>query len=797
MPRPGPLEAADPRNIGPYRLTGRIGRGGQGIVYLATDESGAEVAIKYFTGRTAADESMRRRFRGEIEAVRRVAPFCTARVLDAGIENDHPYIVSEYVDGVCLQDYVRNEGPRSGGALDRIAVGTATALAAIHHAGVIHRDFKPQNVLLGVDGLRVIDFGIARLLEQAAATTSQIIVGTPAYMAPEQIAGETITPAADMFGWGATIAYAATGRAAFGAESYPAVLGRILYGKPDLDGLTGVLRDLVTACLGKDPAARPTADDVLRTLRSGASHGHATAWPIASSADADHADAREPAAVSAGEGADHDGSAAVAGDGAAPSGGHASAPASPSRPDAITSRPENATSLEQDEPGESPAPRPGAGALRAGADARLLQAEGGETPDLRSAQAAPTHKNGWHSAPSDPVPGPREHAGVSAPGQRIGSGEARPGHGDPDRDADAHTGETFPGRRSGLDSLKTAPGRRSGPGVPDAPARRRSGLDLSEIAFGQGPGAESAEIAAARRSGSAPDAALGHASGLIAPEAVPGRPSGPGAPEPIPGADSPETATGRRSANRPVSRPSDPPTGDAVRRRVYAAVAAGAAVLASLAAAIYAMWPAASTAPGTTAPGATVTSSPAVPQQPGRETPPAGTKTQPGRPPVVVTGTTAPSQPAPTPPPSAEPGTPPSATPETSPTAAPETPPPTPEATPTPSPSPPEEKPTFAGEWAGTVRRPGRRFAFPVKISLTEAAVQGTDTGAMTWAKQCAARLTRASATDEQITFTLDQVRGRGCRGGTLVMSGLAGDQATAALVSTNGVTRATGPVRR
>ncbi|MBB6476028.1 serine/threonine protein kinase [Sphaerisporangium rubeum] len=211
------------------------------------------------------DERARRRFAGEVEAVRRVAPFCTAQVLDADLYGDRPYIVSEYVEGVSLQRHVTNEGPRSGGAMERIAVGTATALAAIHGAGVVHRDFKPGNVLLGMDGPRVIDFGISRLMD-TATTTGRLAVGTPAYISPEALRGERAGSAADMFGWALTVAFTASGRHAYAADTLEAVFGRILFGEPDLDPLSGPLRALVEECLRPDPDDRPTAEEVLRYL---------------------------------------------------------------------------------------------------------------------------------------------------------------------------------------------------------------------------------------------------------------------------------------------------------------------------------------------------------------------------------------------------------------------------------------------------------------------------------------------------------------------------------------------------
>ncbi|MEN3535457.1 protein kinase [Microbispora sp. ZYX-F-249] len=267
MPDASPLRPEDPRHLGDYRLTGRLGVGGQGVVFLgaagAAGASGGPVAVKLLHARLD-DASARRAFAREIEAVRRVAPFCTAQVLDADLDGDRPYIVSEYVDGPSLREHVRAAGPRTGGDLDRIAVGTATALAAIHRAGVVHRDFKPGNVLLGSDGLRVVDFGISRLADATATTGDP--VGTPAYIAPEQLQGRPAGPAADMFCWALTLVYAASGRQAYTGETHAAVMARILYGAPDLGPLTGLLKDLVVACLAAEPADRPDAGQVLSAL---------------------------------------------------------------------------------------------------------------------------------------------------------------------------------------------------------------------------------------------------------------------------------------------------------------------------------------------------------------------------------------------------------------------------------------------------------------------------------------------------------------------------------------------------
>ncbi|GIH95525.1 serine/threonine-protein kinase [Planobispora siamensis] len=256
MPDPSPPGTGDPAEIGGYRLAGILGEGGQGVVHLGRSAAGGKVAIKLLHARMADDPGVRRRFLREAELTRRVAAFCTAQVVATGVAGDRPYLISEYVPGPSLRELVAEDGPRTGGGLDRLAITTLTALAAVHRAGVVHRDFKPSNVIMGPEGPVVVGFGIARLLEHT--TTRSELVGSPAYMSPEQLDGQEAGAASDVFAWAATMVYAATGRPAFPGTTPAAVMGAVLNREPDLAGVPDRLRPLLAACLAKNPAARPT-----------------------------------------------------------------------------------------------------------------------------------------------------------------------------------------------------------------------------------------------------------------------------------------------------------------------------------------------------------------------------------------------------------------------------------------------------------------------------------------------------------------------------------------------------------
>jgi serine/threonine protein kinase len=248
-----------------YTIVRRLGQGGQGVVYLAVGPEGQRVAIKQLHF-SPEDDRPRQQFAKEVAAARRVEPFCTAQVLGAHLDGPEPYVISEYIDGPSLQQYIRRNGPiKHNEELHALAIGMITALASIHQADVVHRDFKPANVMLADDGPRVIDFGVARDLSHETTVTSRIF-GTPAYMAPEQLHAQRVGPAADIFAWASVIVFAATGRAPFDAEHMMAVVYRITSSEPDLRGVPFELISVLERCLDKDPAQRPTAQQVLALL---------------------------------------------------------------------------------------------------------------------------------------------------------------------------------------------------------------------------------------------------------------------------------------------------------------------------------------------------------------------------------------------------------------------------------------------------------------------------------------------------------------------------------------------------
>ncbi|WP_165964210.1 serine/threonine-protein kinase, partial [Actinomadura sp. KC216] len=259
------LQPGDPRRLGSYEIVERLGEGGQGVVYAGVDASGNKAAIKLLRADLAADTMARNRFVREAQAAKQVARFCTAQVLEADVAGDQPYIASEYVPGPSLFKQVTESGPISGATLERLAIGTATALVAIHQAGIVHRDFKPHNVIMAPDGPRVIDFGIARAFDTDQTNATKAI-GTPSYMAPEQVAGATLTEAVDVWAWATTIVFAATGRPPFGDDTVVAVINRVMHEPPMLDGVPPDLHRMIASCLAKEPERRPTAQQLMMAL---------------------------------------------------------------------------------------------------------------------------------------------------------------------------------------------------------------------------------------------------------------------------------------------------------------------------------------------------------------------------------------------------------------------------------------------------------------------------------------------------------------------------------------------------
>lgn len=251
-----PLAAGDPRQVGGYRLHSRLGAGGMGRVFLGFSPAGRAVAVKVVHPEFARDPEFVRRFGREVRAAETVSGAFTAPVVAAGPDDDPPWLATAYVAGPSLAEVIAQAGPLPEGAVWRLAGGLIEALQAIHARGLVHRDLKPANVLLAVDGPRVIDFGISRALDGTAVTASRIVLGTPAFMSPEQAEGSPAGPPSDVFSLGCVIAFAATGSAPFGAGDPVAIAYRVVHAQPDLTAVPAQLRGLVAGCLAKDPAQR-------------------------------------------------------------------------------------------------------------------------------------------------------------------------------------------------------------------------------------------------------------------------------------------------------------------------------------------------------------------------------------------------------------------------------------------------------------------------------------------------------------------------------------------------------------
>ncbi|MFI1288699.1 serine/threonine-protein kinase [Streptomyces sp. NPDC020792] len=252
------LRREDPRVVGSFRLHRRLGAGGMGVVYLGSDRKGQRVALKVIRPDLAEDQEFRSRFAREVSAARRIRGGCTARLVAADLEADRPWFATQYVPGPSLHDKVAEEGALRAAETAAIGAALSEGLVAVHEAGVVHRDLKPSNILLSPKGPRIIDFGIAWATGASTLTHVGTAVGSPGFLAPEQVRGAAVTPATDVFSLGATLAYASTGDSPFGHGSSEVMLYRVVHEEPQLHGVPDALAPLVRACLAKDPEERPT-----------------------------------------------------------------------------------------------------------------------------------------------------------------------------------------------------------------------------------------------------------------------------------------------------------------------------------------------------------------------------------------------------------------------------------------------------------------------------------------------------------------------------------------------------------
>ncbi|MFR0358291.1 serine/threonine-protein kinase [Streptomyces sediminimaris] len=289
-------EAELPEYAGHYRLESCLGSGGMGVVHLARSASGMRLAVKVVHAEFAKDPEFRGRFRQEVAAARRVSGAFTAPVVDADPEGERPWMATQYIPGPTLSEHVKRNGPMAPAQLRRLMAGLAEALRDIHRVGVVHRDLKPSNVLLADDGPRVIDFGISRPKDSELRTETGKLIGTPPFMAPEQFRRpREVGPAADVFALGSVLVHAATGRGPFDSDSPYVVAYQVVHDEPDLTGVPENLAPLVVRCLAKEPADRPTPDELMRELRSvAASYDTQTFIPAQRTGDTPGPEPREP-----------------------------------------------------------------------------------------------------------------------------------------------------------------------------------------------------------------------------------------------------------------------------------------------------------------------------------------------------------------------------------------------------------------------------------------------------------------------------------------------------------------------
>ncbi|MGS2640877.1 protein kinase domain-containing protein [Streptosporangium sp. LJ11] len=258
-----PLTVEDPPQIGPYRLVGRLGAGGMGVVFAGIDTLGVRVAVKLIHASYASDSEFRARFAREISVLDRVNGACTARILDSDGNAARPWLAAEYVPGPTLESHVRTHGMLQGDALFGLAAGLAEALVAVHAAGVVHRDIKPSNVILSPSGPKLVDFGIARALDASVMTRTGTLVGSPGWVSPEEYGDTSAGPPADVYGWAMLVVYAATGAPPYGAGRPEVLALKVLNETVDTSMLPNLLRGLVDRALAKLPETRPSSRELL------------------------------------------------------------------------------------------------------------------------------------------------------------------------------------------------------------------------------------------------------------------------------------------------------------------------------------------------------------------------------------------------------------------------------------------------------------------------------------------------------------------------------------------------------
>ncbi|TVL93133.1 serine/threonine-protein kinase [Streptomyces sp. SAJ15] len=276
------LRREDPRVVGSFRLHRRLGAGGMGVVYLGSDRRGQRVALKVIRPDLAEDQEFRSRFAREVSAARRIRGGCTARLVAADLEADRPWFATQYVPGPSLHDKVNEDGPLPAAEVAAVGSALAEGLLAVHDAGVVHRDLKPSNILLSPKGPRIIDFGIAWATGASTLTHVGTAVGSPGFLAPEQVRGAAVTPATDVFSLGATLAYACTADSPFGHGSSEVMLYRVVHEEPQLHGVPDALAPLIHACLAKDPDERPSTLQLslrLKEIAAREAHGHGLSDP--------------------------------------------------------------------------------------------------------------------------------------------------------------------------------------------------------------------------------------------------------------------------------------------------------------------------------------------------------------------------------------------------------------------------------------------------------------------------------------------------------------------------------------